>query len=51
MIKKLYLLLYIFICTGLLVGCKQEKEENSDTLTIGIIEESPYMEEIGRAHV
>lgn len=45
MIKKVYLLLYIFICTGLLVGCKQEKEENSDTLTIGIIEESPYMDE------
>ncbi len=45
MIKKIYLLLYIFICMGLLVGCKQEKEENSDTLTIGIIEESPYMNE------
>ncbi len=45
MIKKLYVLLYIFICTGLLVGCTQEKEENSGTLTIGIIEESPYMDE------
>lgn len=43
--KKIYLLLYIFLCMGLLVGCKQEKEENSDTLTIGIIEESPYMDE------
>ena len=45
MIKKIYLLLCIFICTGVLVGCKQEKEADSDTLTIGIIEESPYMKE------
>ena len=45
MIKKIYLLFCIFICMGMLVGCKQEKEENSNTLTIGIIEESPYMKE------
>lgn len=43
---KKYILFTIFlICTSFLVGCKQEKEENSDTLTIGIIEESPYMDE------
>ncbi len=45
MMKKVYLLLCICLCMVVLIGCKQEKEEYSNTLTIGIIEESPYMDE------
>ena len=45
MIKKISLLLAGFICIGMLVGCGQKKEEYSNTLTIGIVEESPYMDE------
>lgn len=45
MIKRICLFLGIVIGMGLLVGCTQEKENYSNTLTIGIIEESPYMDE------
>ncbi len=43
--KKYVYLLFIVICMGLLTGCKQENTEYGNTLTIGIIEESPYMDE------
>lgn len=45
MIKKIYTFICLFFCFGLLTGCTQKNEATNNTLTIGIIEESPYMNE------